>query len=140
MIEAVSDRIATRAAEEEAAEQAKAARAVNFEPLGDRILAKRYEEQGEKMIGSIVVPDQAKDKPMEADVIAVGQGRTLDTGALSPMYVKPGDRILIGKYSGTEVKLNDEEFLILRADEIFGRLTKAHQCSRTCPEFHPDRG
>lgn len=112
-----------RAEAEAAAEAALAekARNPNFEPMGDRALVKRLEVPEELMIGSIVVPDQAKEKPLEADVIAVGGGRLMDSGELRPMAVKPGDRILIGKWAGTEIKVDGIEFLIVREDEILGR-------------------
>ena len=92
-----------------------------IKPLHDRILVKRIEE-GEKVHGSIVIPDTAKEKPQEGEVVAVGDGKILDSGTKIAMSVKAGDRILFGKYSGTEVKLDDEEYLIMREDEVLGIL------------------
>src|ERR1700722_4032381 len=95
---------------------------MTIRPLYDRIVVRRMKEQ-ESMSGSIVIPDSAKEKPQEADVIAVGPGKLLDDGKLSPLDVKAGDRILLGKYSGSEIKLDGEEFLIVREDEVLGVLT-----------------
>ena len=94
-----------------------------FKPLQDRILVKRLEEKEVKK-GGIIIPDTAKEKPQEAEVIAVGPGKVTDDGKLQPMGVKVGDKILFGKYSGTEVKIEDEEFLILREDDILGVIEK----------------
>jgi chaperonin GroES len=94
---------------------------MTIRPLYDRIVVRRIKEQ-ESMSGSIVIPDSAKEKPQEADVIAVGAGKRLDDGKLVPLDVKPGDRILLGKYSGSEIKLDGEEFLIVREDEVLGVL------------------
>jgi chaperonin GroES len=88
-------------------------------PLLDRVLIKRV-ETAEKMKGGIIIPDTAKEKPMEGKVIAVGAGRLDDDGKRVPMEVKAGDRILFGKYAGTEIKINDEEHIILKEDEILG--------------------
>ena len=93
--------------------------AATIRPLHDRILAKRIEEQ-EQIRGGIIIPDTAKEKPMEAEVIAVGNGKILEDGKTIPLDVKPGDRVLIGKYSGTEVKLDNVEYIILREDEVLG--------------------
>ena len=90
---------------------------VNIRPLHDRVLAKRTEEQ-EQVRGGIIIPDTAKEKPQEAEVFAVGPGKVNDDGKRSPMDVKKGDRILIGKYSGSEIKIDDEEYVIVREDEI----------------------
>ena len=90
-----------------------------IKPLNDRVLVRRIEEQ-EDVRGSIVIPDTAKEKPQEGEVIAVGEGKVLDSGTKVDMSVQVGDRILFGKYSGTEVKLSGEEFLIMREDEILG--------------------
>ena len=92
---------------------------MNVRPLRDRVLVKRLEEQ-EQRIGGIIIPDTAKEKPQQAKVIAVGRGRTNDGGKTIPLDVKEGDHVLVGKYSGTEIKLDDEEYLILREDEILG--------------------
>jgi chaperonin GroES len=86
-------------------------------PLYDRILVKRIEQQEQKR-GGIIIPDTAKEKPMEAKVAAVGEGKFDDNGKRIPLDVKKGDRILIGKYAGTEIKIEDEELLILREDEV----------------------
>jgi chaperonin GroES len=94
--------------------------AVNVTPLHDRVLVKRIEEK-ESMKGGIIIPDTAKEKPQEGEVIAVGAGK-IEKGARVPMDVKAGDRILFGKYSGTEIKLEDEEYLILREEEILAKL------------------
>ena len=88
-------------------------------PLQDRVLVRRVAEE-EKTKGGIIIPDTAKEKPAEGEIIAVGNGRYDDEGKLRPLAVKKGDRILFGKYSGTEVKLDGEEHLILREDDILG--------------------
>jgi chaperonin GroES len=88
-------------------------------PLHDRILVKRVEES-ETSKGAILIPDTAKEKPMEGNVIAVGAGKRDDAGKRIPMEVKKGDRILFGKYTGTEIKLEDKEHVILREDEVLG--------------------
>ncbi len=86
-------------------------------PLHDRLLVKRIEEK-ETVKGGIIIPDTAKEKPQEGEVIAVGNGKILDNGTKLPMDVKVGDRILFGKYSGTDIKIDGEEMLILREDEV----------------------
>ena len=88
-------------------------------PLHDRVVIKRIEEQ-ETVRGGIIIPDSAKEKPQEAEVVAVGTGKRNEAGQVFPLEVKAGDRILFGKYSGTEIKLDGEEYLILREDEILG--------------------
>ena len=90
---------------------------MNVQPLSDRILVRRVEEQ-ETVRGGIIIPDTAKEKPMEATVQAVGEGKFDDNGKRIPLDVKQGDHILIGKYAGTEIKIEDEEFLILREGEV----------------------
>ena len=90
-------------------------------PLHDRVLIRRVEEQ-ETIRGGIIIPDSAKEKPMEGEVIAAGTGKRLENGTVTPLEVKAGDRVLFGKYSGTEIKLDGEELLILREDEILGIL------------------
>jgi chaperonin GroES len=92
---------------------------MNVRPLRDRVLVKRVEEQ-EQRIGGIIVPDTAKEKPQHAKVVAVGSGRVNDEGKTIPLDVKAGEYVLIGKYAGTEIKLNGEEYLIVREDEILG--------------------
>ena len=86
-------------------------------PLHDRVLVKRLETQ-EQVRGGIIIPDTAKEKPQEAEVIAVGPGKLLEDGKRSPMDVQKGDRILMGKYSGSEIKIEDQDYVILREDEI----------------------
>ncbi len=86
-------------------------------PLHDRVLVKRVEEE-QKTKGGIIIPDTAKEKPIEGKVIAVGNGKIMDNGEVRPLAVKEGDRVLFGKYSGTEVKIEGEEHLILREDDI----------------------
>jgi chaperonin GroES len=92
---------------------------MKIRPLHDRILVKRLEEQEVKK-GGIIIPDTAKEKPQEAKVIAVGSGKVTDDGKKIPLDVKAGDRILFGKYSGSEVKVEDEEYLILREEDVLG--------------------
>jgi chaperonin GroES len=86
-------------------------------PLHDRVLVKRIETQ-EQVRGGIIIPDTAKEKPQEAEVVAVGPGKLLEDGKRAPMDVKAGERILIGKYSGSEIKIADQDYVILREDEI----------------------
>ena len=90
---------------------------MNVKPLHDRVLVKRIEEK-EVVKGGIIIPDTAKEKPMEGEVVAAGPGKTTDSGARAEMCVKAGNRILFGKYSGTEIKVDGEEYLIMREDEI----------------------
>ena len=92
-----------------------------IKPLQDRILVKRLEEKEIKK-GGIIIPDTAKEKPQEGEVIAVGPGKVTDDGKRQPMEVKAGDKILFGKYSGSEVKLDDEEYLIMREEDVLGIL------------------
>ncbi|HYV05777.1 MAG TPA: co-chaperone GroES [Blastocatellia bacterium] len=96
----------------------------SIKPLQDRIIIKRIEE-GEQIRGGIIIPDSAKEKPQEGEVIAVGAGKKLDSGERVAMDVKEGDRVLFGKYAGTEVKLDDEEYLIMREDDILGVIERA---------------
>ena len=93
---------------------------VKIKPLGDRIIVKPIER--ETMKGGIIIPDTAKEKPMEGEVLAVGAGKLDDKGGRMAMDVKVGDRVLYGKYSGTEVKLDDETYLIIHQDEVLGIL------------------
>jgi len=93
-------------------------------PLHDRILVRRIEE-GETVRGGIIIPDSAKEKPQEGEVIAVGKGKSNDEGKTFPLDVKEGDRILFGKYSGSEIKIDGEEFLIMREEEVLGILSGA---------------
>ena len=95
------------------------AKSLKIRPLQDRLLVQRLTEE-EKTAGGIIIPDTAKEKPQEGKVIAVGSGKMLDSGKLQPMDVKEGDKILFTKYSGTEVKLEGEEYLILREEDVLG--------------------
>jgi chaperonin GroES len=90
---------------------------VNIRPLHDRVLVQRIEQE-EQVRGGIIIPDTAKEKPQEAKVIAVGPGKLDDDGKRLPMDVKTGDRVLIGKYSGSEIKVEEEDYVIVREDEI----------------------
>ena len=94
---------------------------MKIRPLQDRVIVKRVEEE-EKTKGGIIIPDSAKEKPMEGKVVAVGTGKVLEDGKKHPLDVKKGDRILFGKYAGTEVKIDGEEHLIMREDDILGIL------------------
>jgi chaperonin GroES len=96
-----------------------ASMATKFTPLHDRILVRRVEEEGTTR-GGIIIPDSAKDKPQEGEVISVGRGKSNDEGKVFPLVVKDGDRILFGKYSGTEIKLDGEDFIIMREEEVLG--------------------
>jgi chaperonin GroES len=98
--------------------------ATKFTPLHDRILVRRVEEEGTTR-GGIIIPDSAKDKPQEGEVISVGRGKSNDEGKVFPLVVKEGDRILFGKYSGTEIKLDGEDFIIMREEEVLGVVTGA---------------
>jgi chaperonin GroES len=93
----------------------------NVKPLRDRVMVRRIEETAQK-VGGIIVPDTAREKPQQAEVVAVGSGRVLDNGQRMPLTLKAGDKVLIGKWSGTEVKIDDEEYLILKEDEVLGVL------------------
>ena len=92
---------------------------MKIRPLQDRLIVKRVEEE-EKTKGGIIIPDTAKEKPIEGKVIAVGNGKVLEDGKVRPLDVKAGDRILFGKYAGTEIKIDGEEHLIMREDDILG--------------------
>lgn len=94
---------------------------MKIRPLYDRVLVKRIEEK-EQIQGGIIIPDTAKEKPQQGEVLAVGQGKRLEDGTLVPLDVKVGDKVLFGKYSGNEVKIDGEECLIMREDEILGVL------------------
>jgi chaperonin GroES len=96
---------------------------MKIRPLQDRIIVKRVEEE-EKTKGGIIIPDTAKEKPMEGKVIAVGKGKLLEDGKIHPVDVKAGDRVLFAKYAGTEVKIGEEEHLIMREDDILGVIEK----------------
>lgn len=92
---------------------------MKIKPIKDNIVVKRIEEE-EKKVGTIIIPDSAKEKPMTAEVIAVGSGKVLKDGKKLPLEVKVGDKVLIGKYSGSEIKLDNTDYLILREDEVLG--------------------
>jgi len=94
---------------------------MGIRPLHDRVLVRRLEE-AEQKVGGIIIPDSAKEKPQQGEVIAVGNGKLLETGERVPLDVKAGDRILFGKYSGSDIKMEGEEYLILREDEILAVL------------------
>ena len=92
---------------------------MNIRPLQDRIVVKRIEEEG-KSPGGIIIPDTAKEKPMEGKVVAVGKGKILENGKIQPLDIKKGDRILFSKYAGTEIKIEGEEHIIMREDDVLG--------------------
>jgi len=103
---------------------------MKVKPLHDRILIKRVEEK-ETIKGGIIIPDTAKEKPQEGEVVAVGGGKKTEEGKVIPLDVKAGDRILFGKYSGTEIKIDEEEFLIIREDEVLGIIEATKQSAST---------
>ena len=92
---------------------------MKFQPLSDRVLVRRF-ESSERSKGGLYIPEAAKEKPFEAEVLAVGAGRVLENGSLLPMNVKVGDKVYINKYSGSTIKVEGEEFLVLREEEILG--------------------
>ena len=92
---------------------------MNIRPLHDRVVVRRLDEDT-KSPGGIIIPDTAKEKPIQGEVVAVGNGKILDNGETRPLDVKPGDKVLFGKYSGTEVKLGSEELLVMREEDIMG--------------------
>jgi chaperonin GroES len=96
---------------------------MKIRPLQDRVIVKRVEEEG-KTKGGIIIPETAKEKPMEGKIIAVGKGKVLEDGKIHSLDVKAGDRVLFGKYAGTEVKIDGEEHLIMREDDILGVIEK----------------
>jgi len=98
--------------------------ATNIQPLHDRVIVKRIEE-GEQIRGGIIIPDSAKEKPQEGEVIAVGLGKYKEDGTRQPLDVKAGDHILFGKYTSSEIKIDGEELLIMREDEILGIVSRA---------------
>ena len=98
--------------------------ATSIRPLQDRVIVRRIEE-GEQVRGGIIIPDTAKEKPQEGEVVAVGAGKYKDDGSRQTPDVKEGDRVLFGKYSGSEIKLDGEELLIMREDEILGIIERA---------------
>ncbi|MBA2734216.1 MAG: co-chaperone GroES [Acidobacteria bacterium] len=102
--------------------------AINITPLQDRVILRRIEE-GEQVRGGIIIPDSAKEKPQEGEVVAVGEGKFREDGTRQTLDVKKGDRVLFGKYSGSEIKLDGEELLIMREDEILGIIQRAGAAS-----------
>ena len=104
--------------------------ATNIRPLHDRVIVRRIEE-GEQIRGGIIIPDSAKEKPQEGEVVAAGEGKYKEDGTRQALDVKKGDRVLFGKYSGSEIKLDGEELLIMREDEILGVLERAGAATGT---------
>ena len=102
--------------------------ATNITPLHDRVIVRRIEE-GEQVRGGIIIPDTAKEKPQEGEVVAAGQGKYKEDGTRQSLDVKAGDRVLFGKYSGSEIKIDGEELLIMREDEILGIIERAGAAS-----------
>ena len=96
--------------------------AMKIRPLQDRVIVKRIEDEAEKTKGGIIIPDTAKEKPQQGKIIAAGKGKVNDDGKLTPLDVKVGDRILFGKYSGNEVKIDGEDYLILREEDVLAIL------------------
>lgn len=96
---------------------------MNIRPLHDRLIVKRMEEE-ERTKGGIIIPDNAKEKPQEGEVIAVGSGKVLEDGQRAPLEIKKGDRILFGKYSGTEIKIDGSEYLMMREEDVLGIIEK----------------
>jgi len=103
---------------------------MKIRPLYDRLVVKRIEEQ-ESVKGGIIIPDTAKEKPQEGEVVAVGKGKRLEDGKVVPLDVQAGDRILFGKYSGSEIKVDGEEFLIMREDDVLGVIEDATKKPKT---------
>jgi len=103
---------------------------MKFRPLGDRVVVRRVKED-QKTPGGIIIPDTAQEKPQEGEVISVGKGKTNEKGETFPLAVKEGDRILFGKYAGTEIKIDGEDFLIMREEEVLGILEGAHKAKET---------
>ena len=99
--------------------------ATNIKPLHDRVILRRIEDTVNQTAGGLFIPDTAKEKPQEGEVIAVGEGKYKEDGTRQTLDVKAGDRVLFGKYSGSEIKLDGEEFLIMREDEILGVISRA---------------
>src|SRR5271169_5955548 len=103
---------------------------MNIRPLYDRIVVKRIEDDTEKTAGGLFIPDSAKEKPQQGEVVSVGQGKRNDEGKLIPLDVKAGDRILFGKYSGSDIKVDGEEYMIMREDEVLGILEDATKLAK----------
>jgi chaperonin GroES len=102
---------------------------MNIRPLHDRVLLKRLEQE-EQVRGGIIIPDTAKEKPQEAEVVAVGPGKFNDEGKRVVMDVKAGDRVLIGKYSGSDIKIDDEDYVIVREDEVLAVVEKSEKSKK----------
>ena len=102
---------------------------MKFKPLHDRVVVRRIEQE-EKSAGGIIIPDTAKEKPMEGEIVAVGPGARDESGKLIPLDVKPGDRILFGKWSGTEVKMDGEELLIMKESDVMGIIEGSKSAKR----------
>jgi chaperonin GroES len=103
---------------------------MNIRPLYDRVVVRRVENEQEKTHGGLYIPDSAKEKPQEGEVVAVGKGKRLEDGKIIPLDVQPGDRILFGKYSGSDIKLDGQEYLIMREDEVLGILDAQPQAAK----------
>ena len=104
--------------------------ATNIKPLHDRVIIRRIEDSTNQTAGGLFIPDTAKEKPQEGEVIAVGEGKYKEDGTRQTLDVKAGDRILFGKYSGSEIKLDGEEYLIMREDEILGIINRAGKAAK----------
>jgi chaperonin GroES len=104
--------------------------ATNIKPLHDRVIIRRIEDNVNQTAGGLFIPDTAKEKPQEGEVIAVGEGKYKEDGTRQTLDVKAGDRILFGKYSGSEIKLDGEEYLIMREDEILGIINRAGEAAK----------
>lgn len=96
---------------------------MNIRPLNDRLIVRRSQEE-ERTKGGIIIPDSAKEKPIQGDVVAVGKGRRLEDGKVIPMDVKTGDKVLFGKYAGTEIKIDGDEYLMMREEDVLGIVEK----------------
>ena len=104
--------------------------ATNIKPLHDRVIIRRIEESTNQTAGGLFIPDTAKEKPQEGEVIAVGEGKYKDDGTRQTLDVNAGDRVLFGKYSGSEIKLDGEEYLIMREEEILGIISRAGEAAK----------
>ena len=104
--------------------------ATNITPLHDRVIIKRIEDSENKTAGGLFIPDTAKEKPQEGEVIAAGDGKYKEDGTRQALDVKKGDRVLFGKYSGSEIKLDGEEYIIMREDEILGIINRAGEAAK----------
>ena len=104
--------------------------ATTIKPLHDRVIIRRIEDSTDKTAGGLFIPDTAKEKPQEGEVIAVGEGKYKEDGTRQTLDVRAGDRVLFGKYSGSEIKLDGEEFIIMREDEILGVISRAGEAAK----------